>query len=91
MVVKSKARAKRGTLPFVAPELHYATKADVADVRTDIANVRAELKQDIADVRTDVAKLETKIIDVKSDMIKWMVGLNIATIGIITAMLALLR
>ncbi len=80
MAVKSKARAKRATLPFVAPELHYATKADIADVRTDIAKVE-----------TQVAKLETKIIDVKSDMIKWMVGLNIATIGIITAMLALLR
>ncbi len=76
MAVKSKARAKRGTLPFVAPELHYATKADIADVRTD------------------VAKLETKIIDVKSDMIKWMVGiaigivaLNYAGLGLVVALL----
>ncbi len=45
---KTRVRAKRAALPFVAPEEHYATKTDVADLKTelktDIANLRTELK-----------------------------------------------
>ncbi len=32
---------------------HLATKADIAEVRADIAEVRAEFKTDIAEVRLD--------------------------------------
>ncbi len=55
-------------------------KADIAGVRTelkaDIASVRTDLHKEIASVREDLAKvegrLETKISDVKSDVLRWM-------------------
>ena len=43
---------------------HVATKQDIADVRTEIANLKSELKQDISDVRTEIANLRTEL---KSD------------------------
>ncbi len=70
MAVRTKVRAgvrpKRPALPFVAPEEHYATKADVADLKT-------ELKSDIANS--------------KAQIIMWVAGLQLASIGIIIAVL----
>ncbi len=65
MAVRTKVRSKRPALPFVAPEEHYATKANVADLKTelktDIANLKTELKTDIAnlktELKTDIARL----------------------------------
>ena len=107
-------------LPYAPPELHYATKEDVAKVEVQVAKLETTLKADIsrvettlkadiskveikvAKVETQVAKLEAKlearvsevrseIVDVKSEMIKWMVGINMATICILTAIMALLK
>jgi len=45
--------------------LELATKADIANLRTEIAEVRTELKGDIANLRTelkgDIAELRTEI------------------------------
>jgi len=45
--------------------LELATKADIANLRTEIAEVRTELKGDIADLRTelkgDIADLRTEL------------------------------
>ena len=38
-----------------------ATKADITDVRREIADVKAELKEDIADVRREVASLRVEL------------------------------
>ncbi len=54
MAVRTKVRSKRPALPFVAPEEHYATKADVADLKT-------ELKTDIANLATKIANLRTEL------------------------------
>jgi|GEM_PF-805511 len=63
--------------------LELATKADIANVRTEIADLRTELKGDIADLRTelkgdiadlrtelkgDIAGLRTEIAEVRSDL-----------------------
>ena len=49
---------------------HLASKADVAKVETQIADLRAELKGDIAGLRTelkgDIAKVETQIADLRA-------------------------
>ncbi len=77
MVVRPKVRAgtrpKRPALPFVEPELHYATKEDTAKIETKIANLRTELKGDIANS--------------KAQIIMWVAGLQLASIGIIIAVL----
>ncbi len=113
MAVRTKVRAgvrpKRTTLPFVEPELHYATKADVSDLKTElktdiakietkiaqletkIANLRTELKGDIANLRTelkgDIGNLRTEVKDSKAQIIMWVAGLQLASIGIIIAVL----
>ncbi len=77
MAVRTKVRAgvrpKRPALPFVAPELHYATKEDTAKIETKIAQLRTELKSDIANS--------------KAQIIMWVAGLQLASIGIIIAVL----
>ncbi|MBQ4284215.1 MAG: hypothetical protein IJB96_09860, partial [Lachnospira sp.] len=40
-------------------------KAEIADVRTEIADVKAELKAEIADVRTEVAEVKEDLKSVK--------------------------
>ncbi len=74
-------------------------KQEIADVRTElkqeIADVRTELKQEIADVRTkletETAKIRTEIAEVKTNTIRWVVGVGItATIVSITANFALI-
>jgi hypothetical protein len=71
---------------------HLATvkadlKADIAALRTelkgDIAALRAELKDDIATVRTELAA-------VKHDMLRWMVGMAFAQVGLTVALVRLL-
>ena len=64
---------------------HLASKADVAKVETQIADLRAELKGDIAGLRTelkgDIAKVETQIVGLRAEMyrinagsVKWLVS-----------------
>ena len=45
---------------FTATLPHLATKADVADVRTELRDVRTELKDDIAEVMVSLAEKPTK-------------------------------
>ena len=56
-----------------------ATKVDIAEVKTEIAEVKSELKADIAEVRTeitevkselkaDIAEVRTEIAEVKSEL-----------------------
>lgn len=49
---------------------HYATKADVAELK-------AELKADVVEVKAEVA-------ETKAELIKWMVGLMVASIAAAT-------
>jgi uncharacterized protein involved in exopolysaccharide biosynthesis len=76
-------------------------KGDVAAVRTDIAAVRAELKGDVAAVRTelaavrtehkgDIASVRTELAAVKHDMLRWMVGMGFAQVGLTVALIRLL-
>ncbi len=71
--VRAGTRPKRPALPFIAPEEHYATKADVADLKTEL--------------KTDIANLRTELKDTKAQIIMWVAGLQLASIGIIIAVL----
>ncbi len=70
---------------------YLATKADLANVRTelkqDIANVRTELKADIADVRTELANTKSELKDAINSQTKWFMGIIVSvlvsTIGIL--------
>ena len=57
------------------PDLsHLATKADLADLRTEMAELRGDLRREIADVK---AELKGDIAAAKLDTIKWIVGVVI--------------
>ena len=64
-----------------------ATKSDIATVKADLATVKAELSADIAAVRTD---LKADIAAVKHDMLRWMVGMGFAQVGLTVALIRLL-
>ena len=57
---------------------HLASKADVAKVETQIADLRAELKGDIAGLRTelkgDIAGLRTEMYRINAGSVKWLVS-----------------
>ena len=84
---------------------HLASKADVAKVETQIADLRAELKGDIAGLRTelkgDIAKVETQIVGLRAEMyrinagsVKWLVsfmaGFMVVGLGGFTAIVQFL-
>ena len=54
---------------------HLATKADVADVRTDLANFRAEVTQRTGELGAAISGLETRII-------KWIVATLLTSTGL---------
>ena len=77
-------------------------KQEIAGVREEVAGVRGEIKQEIAGVREEIAGvreemaankayLEGKIDRQLSSFIKWMVGTQFATIGIIVAVMGFLH
>ncbi len=79
----------------------FATKTDLADLRTAtntaLAELRTETKTDLADLRTatdtglaglrtELAKVETKIAHTQSETIKWMLGGFISIAGLMAAL-----
>ena len=57
--------------------------ADIAAVRTELAAVKTELRAEIAAVRIDLAA-------VKHDLLRWMVGMAFAQVGLTVALVRLL-
>ena len=75
-----------------------ATKTDVAAVKTDVAAVRAELAAVKADLTVEIAAVDTRLVavehrlqveiqTVKHDMLRWMVGMVFAQVGLTVALI----
>ena len=47
---------------------HFATKADVADVKTELANVKAELVEAKADVKAELANVKADVQELRSEL-----------------------
>lgn len=62
-----------------------------AELKQDIAEVQAGLKQKIVGVRTNlgqkVSALKVNMTDIKISIIKWVVGIQVATIGVLVAIM----
>ncbi len=68
-------------------EQNFATKADLATIKADIEALRQETKADIEALRQETkALIETA----KVGLIKWIFGLNIATMSLLVAAIKLL-
>ena len=74
---------------------NLATQADIATIQRDIAEVRREIEVLRQETKADIEVLrqETRagLAEVKSDLIKWMVGALIAQGGVVVALLKLLQ
>ena len=62
-----------------------ATKADVAEVRTEIAEVKSDLK-----ALDEKMATKAEVAEVKAEILKWMFGALFAQTGIILAVVKLL-
>ena len=77
-------------------EAFAQASADQLATKTDVGDLRSELKAEIAGVRSDLreveSRLETKIESVKADILKWMFGtIGFQTVVILGAVFALSR
>ena len=73
-----------------------ATKADLAGVRTEIAELKTELKSEIAELRTEIAGLRTElkseIAEMRTDLLKWIIGaIGFQTVVILGALISLIK
>ena len=76
-----------------------ATKADIAEVKTEIADLRAEVKADIAEVKTEIAGLRAEVkadiadlrAEVKADIAGIYKQLWLVALGIVTAIAAIVK
>ena len=75
--------------------LRQETKADIAGVQREIEVLRQETKADIEVLRQEtkasIAGVQREIAEVKSDLIKWLVGALIAQGGLVVALLRFLQ
>lgn len=62
---------------------HLSSKADVAKVETQIADLRTELKGDIIGLRAEVHR-------VNASLVKWGVGFMVVGLGVMTAIVGFL-
>jgi predicted nucleic acid-binding Zn-ribbon protein len=84
-----------------------ATKADLAGVRTEIAELKTELKTEIAELRTEIAgvrtelkteiaelrtELKSEIAEMRTDLLKWIIGaIGFQTVVILGALISLIK
>ncbi len=81
-------------------ELRTEVKTEIAELRTEIAELRAEVKTEIAELRAEVkteiaglraelrieiAGLRAEIADIRTDIIKWILGMQIAIAAVVVA------
>jgi len=52
----------------------------VAEVRTDIANVRTDLRTEVGGVRSDIGQVEIRLI-------RWIIGTGVAAVIVLSAQL----
>ena len=105
VATKSDIAAVRTDLAGVRAELKADISALRTELAADIAGVRTELKADISELRTelktdisalktelkgDVAAVRTELAVVKHDMLRWMVGMAFAQVGLTVALIRLL-
>jgi hypothetical protein len=71
-----------------------ATKADIAELRTEIAELRAELKAAIAELcaelKGDMAELESRLLKAMNDQQRWTIGFTGVMLTLLFAAIRLL-
>ena len=61
-----------------------ATKADLREVETGLRHEMGDLRHEISDLRKD---MDVKLVNLKFELLKWMIGLAVAQAGLIIGLL----
>jgi hypothetical protein len=78
-------KADLANLATKADLANLATKADLAAVRTEVAELKTELKTEIAEMRVEIA-------GTKTELLKWIIGaIGFQTVVILGALISLIR
>ncbi|MGX2971363.1 coiled-coil domain-containing protein [Helicobacter sp. T3_23-1059] len=94
-LLQAEFKANQAQMRQEMAEIKAELKQDIADLRAefkqDITDLRAEFKQEIAEVKQEVsgvkAELKHEIAEVKINIIKWVVGIQVATAGVLIAVI----
>jgi uncharacterized protein YdhG (YjbR/CyaY superfamily) len=66
-----------------------ATKADLAELRTEIAELRTELKMEMAELRTE---LKAEMAALRTELLKWIIGaFGFQTVVVLGALISIMR
>jgi len=75
-------------------ESRQGTKHDIAELRQETKHDIAELHHEIGDLRKDLQRVEerfdTKLANLKFELLKWLIGLTIAQVGLVIGLLKFL-
>ena len=66
-----------------ASRKELATRGDLQDVRTEIQNVRTDLKEDIQDVRLEIEKVRKEIRETELRLVKWQLGIGAGIVSVV--------
>ena len=69
---------------------HLSSKADIAKVETQIADLRTELKGDLAGLETRIVGLRAEMYRVNASLVKWGLGFMVVGLGAMTAIVRFL-
>jgi peptidoglycan hydrolase CwlO-like protein len=78
---------------------HLATKADLMEVKSEILGLKSEINEvrsEINEVRSEINKVRSEITEVRSELLvkiaeskneilRWVIGMNIATVSLLMA------
>lgn len=73
------------------PVTQEFVRAEIAGVRTEIADLRAEMRAEIAGVRAEIAGLEARMSERMRQQTIWFMGALISSNALIAAIVAALR
>ncbi len=93
--VKSDLEGKINDVKNDLQEVKSDLEGKINDVKNDLQEVKSDLEGKINDVKTDLQEvksdLEGQIKDTKISLIQWMVGLTLAQMAALFAMLAFIK
>jgi protein subunit release factor A len=96
LVTKEQFNALQNEVALIRQDIVHirsvmATKSDIAEIRIEISELKSEMKSDIAELRnelkSDIAEIKVSIADIKTDILKWIVPLFIAMLGMMVTIL----
>ena len=84
-------RLKTAGVPAAQAEAEAKALSEVLETNLNELATKEDLRHEISDVRKDLQRVEdrfdTKLANLKFDLIKWMIGLLVAQTGLLLAVL----